>query len=76
MPNDITAADLFVGLAAKYNHYQESDQHNPDHSCHTCLRRQFSYPYTCNDGWPCGDPGWQDRGVNCLNWTDQGNAPA
>lgn len=45
------------------------------HACANCVRRQFSYPWTCNDGWPMGERTWRDRGARCANWTDQGNAP-
>lgn len=67
--------DIFIGRARKYNHFEEMEEETPTHSCHTCVRRQMSYPYTCHDGWPMGDKGWKDRGPRCLNWTDQGGAP-
>ena len=65
---------IFRGRAQKYNHYQESSMSSSNHSCSNCMRRLFSYPYTCNDGWPCGDSNWVDRGINCLNWTDDKKA--
>lgn len=66
--------DVFVTRAQKFNHFEEQDTEQPAHSCHNCVRRQFSYPWTCNDGWPIGNPQWRDRGNRCANWTDQGNA--
>jgi hypothetical protein len=67
--------DVFIGKAQKYNHYQENIaaidyNFEKEHSCKTCIRKHFSYPYTCNDGWPCGDSGWKDHGATCINWTD------
>lgn len=67
--------DIFIGRARKYNHFQDSEEVNTSHSCATCVRRQMSYPHTCNDGWPMGDRSWTDRGAHCLNWTDDGGAP-
>lgn len=66
--------DVFKGRAQKYNHYQEG-KNDASHSCNNCLRRQYSYPYTCKDGWLMGNPQWKDRGATCINWTDKGNAP-
>lgn len=67
--------EAFIGRAKKYNHFAEQGSTNDAHSCATCVRRQFSFPWTCNDGWPAGNPRWEDRGDRCMNWTDQGNAP-
>ena len=60
----------FVGLAKKYNHFEDKGFETPTHSCHVCLRKHFSYPYTCNDGWHDGNSQWKDLGSRCLNWTD------
>jgi hypothetical protein len=66
----ITAAEVFIGRAGKFNHYQEGERRE-GRSCHTCIRRRFSFPYTCEDGWPLLSKGpWEDRGATCLNWSD------
>ena len=60
--------DVFVKKAEKYNHYIEADRHEGC-SCKTCVRKHFSYPYTCNDGWNFiqgGDS--KEKGETCLNW--------
>jgi hypothetical protein len=67
--------DVFMGKARKYNHYEEGSlpidhDFNKEHSCGTCIRKHFSFPYTCNDGWPMGESTWRDRGSKCINWTD------
>lgn len=70
----INAAQYFTGRAQKFNHYQEGESREGQ-SCHTCIRRRFSHPYTCNDGWPIrapwkdGHSTWEDRGATCINWT-------
>lgn len=67
--------EVVKGRAKKYNHYLDRRFSTKDHSCKTCLRKQFSYPWNCSDGWPCGNPKWEDKGDTCLNWTVQSNAP-
>lgn len=64
----INFAEIQKGKAKKYNHYQKGDKVE-GHSCETCLRRQFSHPWTCQDGWN------EDRGSTCLNWTDNPTGP-
>jgi hypothetical protein len=66
----IKPKDIFIGRARKYNHFERASAATPGRSCSTCVRRTFSFPYTCSDGWPAGDPQWKDRGAECLNWTD------
>lgn len=71
----ITAAELFIGRAQKFNRYQEGEGVE-GRSCHSCIRRRLSFPYTCDDGWPIHAPRvdgrstWVDRGATCINWTD------
>ena len=60
-------ADIFIGLAKKFNHYQPGPP-ILGHSCQNCIRKQFSFPDTCNDGWPMGDPKWKDGGESCINF--------
>jgi hypothetical protein len=69
--------DALIAKAAKYNRFADACNIVPKEgrSCKTCMRRHFSYPYTCNDGWPCGDPKWRDNGPYCRNWTDDPKAP-
>lgn len=71
----MTPADVFTGLARKYNHFEDQGHAIDEHACATCVRRQFGGPIRCNDGWPRGDATWRDRGAWCLNWTDRANAP-
>ena len=70
----ISVASVFKGRAKKYNHFQKTDSLIRKNRCSNCIRRKFSYPYTCNDGWPCGDKSWEDRGYACANWTDDPKA--
>jgi hypothetical protein len=71
----VTAADVFAGRARKFNHYQEGERREGQ-SCSTCVRRRFSHPYTCGDGWPINAPWeggrstWEDRGATCINYSD------
>jgi len=71
----VNLAQLYEGRARKYNHYEDSGKLDESHSCKTCLRRHFSHPWTCLDGWPLGDYSWKDRGYTCLNWTDDPDTP-
>lgn len=71
----LTVAATHTGLARKHNHFEDQGHKVPDHSCANCVRRQFGGPFACNDGWPCGNRDWTDRGNRCLNWTDRGDAP-
>ena len=60
--------DVFVGKAKKYNHYIKTDRRE-GHSCERCVRKHFSYPYTCNDGWIfCQEGKAKEKGEACLNW--------
>lgn len=65
-------ANVFIGRSKKYNQYIEGKLKD-NQSCKSCIRKHFSFPYTCNDGWPMGDPSWVDRGSKCINWTDDSN---
>lgn len=66
--------EVFIGRARKYNHFTDQGEEIAGHACANCVRRQFSFPWTCDNGWPVGDPQWVDRGSRCLNWTDKGDA--
>lgn len=63
------ACDIFIGKARKFNQYSKGNTVSGN-SCRSCVRKHFSYPYTCNDGWPLGDENWKDKGPDCINWTD------
>lgn len=67
------AKDYFVMRAKKYNHYDQCETVNNNNRCADCMRRKLSYPYTCNDGWPCGDENWVDKGKDCNNFTTDSN---
>lgn len=66
--------EIVIARAQRRNHFQDQGHEDADHACMNCVRRQFSFPWTCSDGWPLGDQFWRDRGARCVNWTDQGNA--
>ncbi len=58
--------DIFIGKANKYNHFQSSHGfYEKNQSCKTCIRKSFSFPYTCNYGWIKE----KDLGSECINWT-------
>jgi hypothetical protein len=59
--------DYFLKEAAKTNHYEQGPEVK-GHSCHSCVRKRYSYPDTCNDGWPMGNSEWKNRGATCRNW--------
>jgi hypothetical protein len=68
--------DIFIGKARKYNHFDDSGMADAGHSCATCVRRHFAYPYTCSDGWLAGTKQLLDRrGALCRNWTDDPKTP-
>ncbi len=67
----ISLADIFIGRARMFNHYQPGESNFLTHSCISCIRRQFSFPETCNDGWPMGNAEWKDQGPSCINWIDK-----
>lgn len=71
----ITVAQVHAGMAGKYNQFLDQGAESNGHACANCVRKHYGGPFCCNDGWPCGNPDWQDRGARCLNWTDKGNAP-
>lgn len=71
----MTVAAAQAGLARKYNQFSDQGHALAGRCCANCVRKHFGGPMTCNDGWPCGDQQWQDRGARCINWTDRGNAP-
>ena len=58
--------DIFIGRARKFNQYSQGEV-KEGCTCKTCIRKHFSYPYTCNDGWE------KDRGSTCINWNDNKN---
>ena len=63
--------NIFIGKARKYNRYIETDKVHKNRSCMTCIRKYFSYPYTCNEGWSfCCEGKMIEKGETCLNWTD------
>lgn len=62
--------EVIVRRAKRYNQYSQG-KCNSNQSCRTCIRKHFSFPYTCNDGWPIGDSNWEDRGSTCINWTNK-----
>ncbi len=43
--------------------------------CTTCKRKYYSYPYSCNDGWPFSAPDgtttkeWFQKAERCVNFT-------
>ena len=60
--------DVFVGKAKKYNHYTKTDKRE-GHSCASCVRKYFSHPYTCEEGWNFLREGKAvEKGETCLNW--------
>ena len=62
--------DIYKGKATKYNCYIEGDKQE-EHSCNTCVRKYFSYPYTCKNGWIFIREGEaQEKGETCINWTE------
>lgn len=60
-------ADLFTRQARRFGRYEAG---GPEaNTCVSCVRKRFSFPGTCNDGWDRwrkraqgGDPG------GCVNW--------
>ena len=68
----LKTGDIFIGKARKYNRYIETDRHEGC-SCVPCVRKHFSYPWTCADGWEFYRNGKEavEKGETCLNWTDK-----
>ena len=63
--SDISTSEYFKGRAKKYNHYEKGSEANKDRSCKECVRKVFTYPWNCSEGWLN-----QGKGKNCINWTD------
>ena len=42
--------DYFIAESNKYNHFTSSDV-NSNNKCKDCVRKHYSYPDCCNDGW-------------------------
>lgn len=61
---------IFIEKAKKYNRYVETERHE-GRSCATCVRKHFSYPWACEDGWAFYRNGKVAKGETCLNWTDK-----
>ena len=57
-----------IRTARNYKGFVASDDTNPEHNCHTCIRKQFSFPYTCNEGWKLMHK--ERGGAGCVNWSD------
>lgn len=70
----IDIKDVFIGRAQKYNHFDDAGVETAGRDCRSCVRKQFSYPYTCDDGWTFYRASEENKGARCRNWTDQGNA--
>jgi hypothetical protein len=60
--------EFFIREGARKAGFLDSGVEVPKRSCQNCIKRVQSYPYNCNDGWPLGNPKWQDRGNRCANW--------
>jgi len=71
----ITVAQAHAGLARKFSQFIDQGVEVAGQSCASCVRKHYGGPLACNDGWPCGDRNWHDRGARCINWTDKGDAP-
>lgn len=69
-PNKLDIKDAMIGRAKKFNQYNKGE-FVASQSCKTCIRKHFSFPYTCNDGWPMGDSNWKDQGATCINWSNK-----
>ena len=62
--------DILINKAKKYNTFQTKPEfYKKDQSCRTCIRKHFSYPYTCDYGWDKE----KDHGPECINWTNDRN---
>lgn len=61
--------EVIAGRARRFNQYSQGEE-NTNQSCKTCIRKHFSFPYTCNEGWPMGDSKWVDKGSTCINWSN------
>lgn len=69
MTNKILETENFFIIKGRLeNSYKKSDTENNSNSCNKCMRRYYSYPDTCNDGWQMGDSSWIDRGSTCMNF--------
>lgn len=62
--------EIMAGRAKRYNQYSQGEK-KENQSCKSCIRKHFSFPYTCNEGWPLGDSTWTDNGSTCINWSDK-----
>ena len=47
---NMSLKDYFISDANKYNHYIESLK-NSDKKCKDCVRKHYSYPDCCKEGW-------------------------
>jgi hypothetical protein len=61
--------DYFIGRAKKYNQYSQGQQCK-GHNCNTCIRRHFSFPYSCTDIVTN-----KNKNEDCINWSDDKNCP-
>ena len=43
--------DYFIFKGRLENRYQESETDNLNEKCKDCIRKHYSYPDTCHDGW-------------------------
>lgn len=74
MHHPLTQLAIQVGLSRKYNCFSGQGTAVEGRTCSNCVRRKFGGPFCCNDGWPSGERNWRDRGAQCINWTDKGDA--
>lgn len=66
--------EMFLRRAQRFNCYRAGEVTTEGRSCANCVRKQFSYPWTCDDGWSKIRNQTAADGERCENWTDQGNA--
>ena len=57
-----TLKSFFIAEANRYNHYIESETENQDKKCRHCIRKRYSYPNGCKDGWN------HPNKTGCLNY--------
>jgi hypothetical protein len=65
-------AQAIIRSARDYKGYTPQGFVVEEHTCHNCIRKQFSFPYTCDDGWDNlrSHPEYGVQGQRCANWTD------
>lgn len=69
-------AQCWIALGKRTGRFSDNGEVIEGRSCTKCKRKYYSYPYSCNDGWPFSCPDgmsileWFQKAEKCLNYEE------